>query len=235
MTLVVAVAQPLTRAGDVAANARAHAEAIVAAGARLVVFPELSLTGYELDEPVIVDRDPVLRPLVAACAEAGAVALVGAPVEGPSIGVLLIDGAGVSVVYRKSFLGGDEAERFEPGAGPVAIDVDGWRVGLGVCKDTGVAEHVRSTAALGIDLYVAGLVHGHDELDEQDARGVRIAAATGAPVAFASFAGPTGHGYDRTAGTSTIWSAGGAVEARAGAAPGAVVRAELPGASAAGD
>ena len=51
--LTIAVAQPLSMPYDVAANALAHAAAVRAAGARVVVFPELSLTGYELDAPAI--------------------------------------------------------------------------------------------------------------------------------------------------------------------------------------
>ena len=55
--LMVAVAQPPCVAHDVAANARAHASAIRAAGARVVLFPELSLTGYELDADPVVPGD----------------------------------------------------------------------------------------------------------------------------------------------------------------------------------
>jgi hypothetical protein len=44
-------------------------------------------------------------------------------------------------------------------AGPaVVIEVDGGRAGLGICKDTGVEQHIRQTAALDIDVYFAGLV-----------------------------------------------------------------------------
>ncbi|MEQ4548041.1 nitrilase-related carbon-nitrogen hydrolase, partial [Nocardioides kribbensis] len=78
--LPVAVAQPRVHRGDLAATAREHALALASAGARLVVFPELSLTGYELDaEPVALD-DPRWAVVVEACARAGAVALVGASV-----------------------------------------------------------------------------------------------------------------------------------------------------------
>lgn len=45
--LVVAAVQPACTAHDVAANAAVHAEQVRAAAARVVVFPELSLTGYE--------------------------------------------------------------------------------------------------------------------------------------------------------------------------------------------
>ena len=95
------------------------------------------------------------------------------------------------------------------------LTVDGWRLGMGICKDTGVAAHTEATSALDIDVYIAALVHLPEELDEQDARGLRIAAACDAYVAFASFAGPTGGGYSATAGQSTIWSPSGEVLARA--------------------
>jgi predicted amidohydrolase len=47
----IAVAQTCPVEGDVQANVEQHlrlAEAAAAEGARIVVFPELSLTGYEL-------------------------------------------------------------------------------------------------------------------------------------------------------------------------------------------
>jgi len=89
------------------------------------------------------------------------------------------------------------------------------------------ARHIRAVAALGVDVYMAGLVHRPDEIVEQNARGKRIADACRAYVAFASFAGPTGGGYDATAGQSTIWSSDGTVIARASDAPGDIARAEL--------
>jgi predicted amidohydrolase len=224
--LTIAVAQPRCTSKDVRANALEHAAAIRRAGARLVVFPELSLTGYELDADPVVVEDAALSPIVEACAETGAVALVGAPVAGDDgsnhIATLRVDGVGVQVAYRKQYLGGDEPARFARGDRPVAIDVDGWRVGLGICKDTGVAAHVADVAALGVDVYAAGLVHLPDELAEQEERAATIARACHAYVAFASFAGATGGGYDRTAGVSSIWSADGTPLVRAGVDPGEV-------------
>ncbi len=163
------------------------------------MFPELSLTGYELEAPAIEPADPALRPIAEACAATGSLAFVGAPIERDGqryIATLVIDGSGVGVAYEKSHLGGDERRSHTPGAGPIAVTVDGWNVGMGICKDTGVAAHTKGTSALGVDVYVAGVVHAPEELDEQDARGLRIAAACDAYVAFASAAGPTGGGYD---------------------------------------
>ena len=168
--IVIAVAQPRSVSFDVAANALTHAAAIRAASARVVVFPELSLTGYELDAPTIDARDPRLAPIVAACAETGSLALVGAPVQGEAgqrhIALLAVDGNGTSVAYRKTWLGGAEPDRFAPGDGPAVLEVDGWRLGLAICKDTGVPQHASDTASLGIDAYVAGTCEfsrGRDE------------------------------------------------------------------------
>lgn len=208
-----------------------HAADIRSAGARLVVFPELSLTGYDLDAPSVAPDDPTLRPIVDACGATGTVALVGAPVDGVDgarhIGTLRVGGDGVSVTYRKEYLGGDERSRFRPGDGAVTLDVDGWRIGLGICADTGAEQHISDIAALRVDAYVAGLVHRPDELDIQDERGARIARTCRAYVAFASFAGATGGGYERTAGTSTIWAPDGRALARAGSGPGEIATAVL--------
>jgi predicted amidohydrolase len=232
--LMVAVAQPPCAAYDVAANARAHAAAVLspqAAGARVVLFPELSLTGYELDADPVDPGDERLLPIIVACAGTGAVALAGAPVAGDSgqvfIAVLAIDGRGASVAYRKMWLGEEEAERFAPGPEPRKLTVGGWRLGLAVCKDTGVAQHAADTAALGIDAYLAGTVKGADEAVVQHERARRIAGRYHLWVAVASFAGPTGGGYRQTAGRSGIWAPDGTLVSGTGPETGAVSRARL--------
>lgn len=197
----------------------------------MVVFPELSLTGYELDAEPISPADEALITIVEACAETNSVALVGAPLagvdDGLHIGMLQVGPGGIDVACRKCYLGGEEAVRFTTGDGPAVLALDGWRIGLGICKDTGVEQHILATAALGIDLYAAGLVHLPSELATQEHRAIRIARACTAYVAFASFAGPTGGGFDRTAGVSSIWTADGTAIARARSEPGDLVRATL--------
>ena len=227
--LSVAAVQPTCTARDVAANAHAHAQAVRGALARVVVFPELSLTGYELDADCVAPDDSALAPIADACAVTDSLALVGAPVRDRTgqefIAVLRIDAETVEVAYRKSWLSAAEAARFQAGPGPAVLQVDGWRIGLGICKDTGTERHVADVAALGVDGYAAGLVHRPEELPEQHARGTRIARACRAWVAFASFAGPTGDGYTETAGGSAVWTPDGVAVADAGPAVGGTARA----------
>ncbi|WP_207838610.1 carbon-nitrogen hydrolase family protein [Williamsia soli] len=229
-TLRVAAAQPVTVAGDVAANALAHFEAVRRCAARLVVFPEMLLTGYSMDVTSVEVDDPALDPLVDACRNAGSVALVGAAVRyrsGRAIGVLAVSEGGVEIVYRKMTLGNEEARVYAPGTTAAVVEIEGWQVGLGVCKDTRDDDHLTATIEEAIDLYVAGLVHRPDEVAEFDVRARRIADLAAVPVVFAGFAGPTGGGYTQTSGGSAVWDANGARLVRAGHQPGFSVVADL--------
>ncbi len=230
-TLTIAAVQPACTACDVSANARVHADTVRAAQARFVVFPELSLTGYELDADAVSPTDEALAPLVEACTAMGSVALVGAPVHGARgdlhVGMLSVSSSGVKMAYGKTWLGPAESTRFSPGDGPTAMDLDGWRLGLGICTDTGVAEHVAGVADLGIDIYVAGLAYLPEERRAHDARAVSIARHCQAFVVFASCAGPTGGGYDPAAGCSGIWSPAGTVIARTSMEAGGMARTSI--------
>jgi predicted amidohydrolase len=229
--LTVAAAQPPCTSYDVAANAAVHAAVVRSAGARVVVFPELSLTGYELDAPAVTVEDRELAPLVEACAETGSLALAGAPVDGdggrPHLAMLAVDGTGVAVVYRKMWLGAAESERFATGAAPAVVEVDGWRLGLAICKDTGVPRHASETAALGIDAYVAGILELAEDAAVLEERARRVATEHGVWVVLASFAGGTGGGFTRAAGGSGIWTPEGVAIAKAGPEPGDVAGATL--------
>jgi predicted amidohydrolase len=229
--LSIAVAQPLCVPYDVAVNAVTHAATVRSAGVRVVVFPELSLTGYELDAPAIRVEDPRLVPIVEACAEAGSLALVGAPVHGEAgrshIAMMAVEGTGVTVAYHKLWLSTTESKRFTLGSKPAVLDVDGWRLGLAICKDTGIPQHASDTAALGIDAYIAATLKSAEEAALQDERARRVATDHQVWVAVASFAGSTGGGYAHAAGRSSIWTSGGVVVAQAGPETGAIARATL--------
>jgi len=228
--LVIAVSQPRITAYHVVANAAEHANAIRAAYARVVVFPELSLTGYQLDAPAIAADDPRLTPIIAACAETGATALVGAPVQGEAgrehIAILAIDGGGVRVAYRKVHVHESE-ERFSPGDGPAVLEVDSWRLGLAICRDTSFATHDAAIAALGMDVYVACVLDHDRDAHVPAERAQRVIADRGVWVATASFAGATGGGFDQAAGRSAVWAPDGKVLAQAGTEAGEIIRATL--------
>src|SRR5262245_38845614 len=85
--LSLAAAQTIPVRGDVDANLAQHirlARLAAHEGARMVVYPELSLTGYELDlagDLAFSAADPRLAPLADAAASASQILIVGAPVR----------------------------------------------------------------------------------------------------------------------------------------------------------
>ena len=228
LELSIAVAQPACAALDPTTNALTHADVVRRAASRVVVFPEMSITGYELQAPAVDLDDELWRPLVQACAQTGSLALVGAPVADDTgaefIATVAVTADGVQVAYRKAWPGGEEPNRSSPGPGAVVVQVDGWRLGLGICRDTGIADHIQATAALGVDVFAASLADAPEDMPVQRARAARIARTCQAHVAFASFAGPTGRGYEQTAGGSAIYSPAGEVLADCGSDSGEIAR-----------
>ena len=145
--LRIALAQVNTTVGDIDGNARLVTEWTARAretGAQLVVFPELTLTGYPAED--LWQRrhfvDAATRALERIAGEIeDIVALVGFAEADAAVRnavAVLVDG-GVQAVYHKMLLPNygvfDERRYFEPGDGPALIDVDGISVGLTICED----------------------------------------------------------------------------------------------------
>ncbi|MFF0432304.1 carbon-nitrogen hydrolase family protein [Streptomyces sp. NPDC004327] len=174
--MIVAATQFTPVAGDLAANVRAVAGLIRAAGAdgaRLVVFAELALTGYEpslvRDEPglVLAEDDPRLEPVREACRAVSAAAVVNGPVRTdgsrPGITSLVIGPDGTLLArYDKQHLYGVEAEVFEPGTADGRFELDGVRFATATCYDNRFPELAERAAADGCAVYLASSVLGAD-------------------------------------------------------------------------
>ena len=125
------------------ASARAIAGAR-AAGADLVLFPELALTGYPpedllLKEHFLRDARDALEEL--AVEAEGIVVVVGAPERAEDVfnaAAVLAEGR-LAGFYRKVYLPNygvfDEQRYFQSGHGGALIELGGHRIGLTVCED----------------------------------------------------------------------------------------------------
>ena len=152
----VAAAQVASVRGDIEANVATHAAAIQAAGERhvsVLVFPELSLTGYELDlarESIVSERDSRLSPLIASLGNIKW-RLLSAPLpnvaEKPAIGAIVIAASGSTRTYRKMHLGGSEPNYFDAGDAPLALIVREHTVGIAICADSSRDTHPKAHRA----------------------------------------------------------------------------------------
>lgn len=222
----MAAAQTVPRRGDVEANVEEHVRLVRAAaeeGARVLVFPELSLTGYELDlasDLAFTEGDPRLRPLVETASACRMTLVVGAPVR---IGARLHIGAFIlapdrsAELYTKRHLGAfpadaspdrvvppAEATVFQPGDRNPLVRFDGHVAAVAVCADTGRPSHPAEAARRGATIYLASMFFTPAELETEAARLRNHAARHAMAVVMANHGGPTG-GL-AAGGGSAIWS-----------------------------
>ena len=158
--LTLALAQIDTRVGDLEGNAekiRDHIGRARDAGAELVLFPELALTGYPpedllLKEHFLAAAQEALAALAGAAE--GIVAVVGYPQRTEDVHnaiAVLADGE-LAATYRKTRLWNygvaDEPRYFQAGEGPAVLDLGGARLGLTICEDLWVPGSPASDEAL---------------------------------------------------------------------------------------
>ncbi len=208
---VLAVAQTASVRGDVESNVETHArfaEAAARHDARIIVFPELSLTGYEPDiaaTHMLTAEDPRLNPLIEIARKHAITIVAGAPYRSPRglhIAALVIQPEAVRV-YTKHHLHSGEEAYFVPGTMGLQIGVEGERVSFAVCADTTHPEHAEAAARAGATVYAAGvfITPTGIEVDSAQLRG--YARSHRMTVLMANYASPSG-GFP-TAGRSAVW------------------------------
>ena len=133
--------------GDIVGNSRKISDGLSAAreaGASLVLFPELSLTGYPpedllLKEHFLADARRELERLAEQAVDL--TAIVGFPERAEDVynAAAVLAGGTVHAIYRKVYLPNygvfDEQRYFQAGPGGAVIELDGQLIGLSVCED----------------------------------------------------------------------------------------------------
>jgi predicted amidohydrolase len=226
----LAAAQTSAVAGDVAANLRQHLQLIAAAAAlrpQVLVFPELSLTGYELDlaaQLAFSERDERLAPLREAAAKHGMIAIVGAPIRnevGLCIGAFILGADGSLDHYEKRHLGAFSADDgpdgvvpppedsvFRAGSRDPLLSFDGNIGALSICKDGLYSAHAQQAAERNACSYFSSQFAIPAHLEFKISRLQKHAQRNGMVVVLSNYSGTTG-GLP-AAGQSGIWSERGA-------------------------
>lgn len=203
----IALAQINPVVGDLSGNAkliRDAAEVAHRAGAKLLITPELALTGYP-------PEDLLLRPaFIEAAADAldqlrrtlavypGLAVAVGHPLKTPkglhNAASVLRDGKSIAV-YAKHELPNnevfDEVRYFTPGNAPCVFDIEGCTFGVIICEDAWHAGPATQAKAAGAQLLIslnASPYHLHKEnLRLEVLR--KVIGATGLPFIYVNAIG----------------------------------------------
>jgi len=164
----IALAQISSKSSDVEFNIQTHINTIVKAAKAKVsylVFPELSLTGYELEDGfklAFCANDKRLEKLVNVCVEYDISVCLGAPLyvnEEVHLGAIIIKSTGVIETYSKIHLHGEEKKYFTSGFNHHCLNIDGMKIANAICADASNYTHAKTCYDRGASVYIAGVVY----------------------------------------------------------------------------
>jgi len=162
----ICAAQTRPAKADIEKNIQRHLQLIekaVAGGAALIVFPELSLTGYEpaLANDLAMKVDDNRLNVFQEKSNAGNIVIgIGLPTKaaaGTHISLIIFQPNRKRQVYSKEFLHIDENPFFVAGQGGPTITIDDKIIAFAVCYELSVPEHADRAFKNGANIYVASV------------------------------------------------------------------------------
>jgi predicted amidohydrolase len=233
----IAAAQSISVRGNVQENIERHRRLIVLAAensVQCIIFPELSLTGYELDLAdtlAFTINDKRIDSLRDVSEKYKMLIIAGAPYRtktGLSIGAFIFFPDRSVSVYSKRYFHPGEEKYFIPGKTNHTYALEQEKLSVAICADISNPVHADDASQAGTTIYAAGVLitaAGY-EIDATILRG--YAKKYSMLVLMANHGGASG-GY-HSAGRSAIWSPTGSLLAEfEGTGEGLVVAAKENG------
>lgn len=208
----VAAAQSGSRPGDLAWNIQHHLEFIRHAGGHrvdLLMFPELSLTGYELPlmaELAISLDDPRLQAFAEAATAYQMGISIGLPLKSEGnvwLSALTFLPDGTRFAYSKRNLFGEEQQIFTRGATLPVFGRPQHNVALAICADISIGQYAEEAARQGADLYATSVLVSEQGYEKDCEYLARWSRQYQMAVLMANHAWPSGKYI--SAGKSAFW------------------------------
>jgi predicted amidohydrolase len=152
--------------GDIQTNIENHKRLIELAfsyQADTIIFPELSLTGYEpalAKELAINENDSRLNEFQSMSDDSGVTIGVGVPTknnDGICISMILFHPESTRQVYSKKYLHADEEPFFVSGRNAAVLANNKNNIALAICYELSVPEHSSNAFKMGAEIYMASV------------------------------------------------------------------------------
>lgn len=208
----IAAAQVPSLRGEIDANILTHLSAIkkaIAEQVNYIVFPELSLTGYELDlaekKALLID-DPRLDVFRQAAKEGDIIIVIGAPIKNdpvPFLSEIIFFPDGQTKHYAKINVHHSEQPYFNCGTEYIIIETPHHMIANAICADITVKKHIQECVKRKATIYAAGAFISNEDYKREAAMLQDYSKHYGIPVMLANY--PHSEHRTNSAGQSAIW------------------------------
>ena len=206
-------AQTKPTKGDFEQNIKNHLNLIELASegnADLVIFPELSISGYEptlAKELATTSEDPRFDIFQAKSDQHDMVIAIGSPLLNEKdicIGMVVFQPQKRRTTYLKKYLFHTEEEFFKSGQSITNLNIKNINVGLAICYEISVAEHQKVASDMGAEIYLASVVKSIEGIDNSINKMSKTARNYSMIALMSNCVGLSGK-YE-CAGKSSIWN-----------------------------
>lgn len=214
--MILTIAQMKSQRGLIDNNIKAHirfAQAAAKMEADLILFPELSLTGYEpglAADLALTKTDERLSVFAELSRKYGLTIAISLPIAHsplPKISLLFFEPNGSKKTYSKQKLHPDEKPYFSQGKTQLVLPISGETLVPGICYETLFKTHANNAAKLGATTYLASVAKPDANMNEAHKHYAMIAEKHNMIVAVSNAIGPSDNFL--SIGRSAAWSRAG--------------------------
>lgn len=212
----IGLAQIKPHKGDISKNIQLHLkwiEKAVKEDVDLIVFPELSLTGYEpeLAKELAVKTDDTRLEVFQSLSDLKGISIaLGAPTQaenGILISMLIFQQKSPRKIYSKQVLHSDELPFFIEGTKQIIINQNDIQIAPAICYESLQTSHASAAKELGANLYLASVAKSQNGIDKAFIHFPKIAQEFKIHVLMVNSVGYCDNFM--SAGQSAVWSSKG--------------------------
>ncbi|GAB4021799.1 carbon-nitrogen hydrolase family protein [Spirosoma migulaei] len=212
----ICVAQTRPVKGDIERNRIRHEELIALAvsnEADIIIFPELSLTGYEpqLANELATDQNDSRFDSFQKISDTNNIIIgIGVPTQtttGICISLAIFQPNQVRQTYSKKYLHADEVPFFKSGQNLTGLLGNEAAIALAICYELSVPEHAEDAFKQGAKIYIASVAKSIEGVEKATQRLAEIAATYSMTVFMSNCVGRCDD-FD-CGGKTSIWNTGG--------------------------